>query len=387
MSPPLPARAASVRYNPPDPSPTMNTERLLREVERRLGGLPEDERREALDAVREELARERRRSGATERVEVERERRQEAETLREILEAINRQGSLQQTIEEVLKQLTRLVVFDSCSVALPDPDGRFRIITARGFLDNDAMRGVTFRDELSDALRTSTAALALDDVSIDDRFEKVEGTDPIRSWAGIPLLVEGDVIGLLCLDRHQVAPFDPEDLHRAKAVAFSAAAAIRKAQLLEKVRRYAALMERVVLIDQAVFAGGPPVEVARLILEGAMRIGSYAGGLLLLGDPAGTVSVAAASEELQVPEGTAVPRELSVAATSRLSAEDAQRLSAGALRLPPHGLYLVPLSTPDQQVGTLVLVDPDGQTPDDRLMDAFASRAAAAYLHAARQTG
>src|SRR5687768_15186734 len=66
----------------------MNAERLLREVERRLSGLPEDARREAVDAVREEISRERRRSGVGERVEVERERRQEAETLREILEAI-----------------------------------------------------------------------------------------------------------------------------------------------------------------------------------------------------------------------------------------------------------------------------------------------------------
>ena len=63
---------------------------------------------------------------------------------------------------------------------------------------------------------------------------------------------------MLCLDRHRVEPFDEEDLHRAKAVAFSAAAAIRKAQLLEKVRRYAALMERVVKVDEAVFAGAAP---------------------------------------------------------------------------------------------------------------------------------
>ena len=63
------------------------------------------------------------------------------------------------------------------------------------------------------------------------------------------------MIGILCLDRHRVEPFDDEDLHRAKAVAFSAAAAIRKAQLLEQIRRYAALMERLVEVDQAVFAG------------------------------------------------------------------------------------------------------------------------------------
>jgi len=35
------------------------------------------------------------------------------------------------------------------------------------------------------------------------------------------------------------------------------------------------------------------------------------------------------------------------------------------------------------RVGSLALFDPDGETPDDRLMEAYASRAAAAYLHAA----
>src|SRR5713226_9070215 len=140
---------------------------------------------------------------------------------------------------------------------------------------------------LHEALRNGRAPLALADGTIDERFTREEGAELIRSWAGIPLLVEGEVIGVLCLDRHRVDPFDEEDLHRAKAVAFSSAAAIRKAQLLEKVRRYAALMERVVSVDEAVFAGRTPAELARIILDGAMRIASYAGGVLVLEDDGG----------------------------------------------------------------------------------------------------
>src|SRR5689334_10115704 len=104
----------------------MNTERLLRDIEKRLAHLPETER--------EEVARERRRLDPPTTVERERERRAEAETLRDILEAINRQASLDQTIDEVLKQLSRIVVFDSCSVGLLDA-GAFRIIGSRGFAD------------------------------------------------------------------------------------------------------------------------------------------------------------------------------------------------------------------------------------------------------------
>jgi hypothetical protein len=41
------------------------------------------------------------------------------------------------------------------------------------------------------------------------------------------------------------------------------------------------------------------------------------------------------------------------------------------------------MATPDAYVGCLVLADPNGESPDDHLMEAFASRAAAAWRHAA----
>src|SRR5262245_27540603 len=115
----------------------MNAERLIREVEKRLLGLSESARAEVLDAMREELARERRRADPAGTVEAERTRRVEAETLREVLEAINRQARLVDTIEEVLKQLARIVVYDSCSLALLEPSGEFRILAARGFDEPD----------------------------------------------------------------------------------------------------------------------------------------------------------------------------------------------------------------------------------------------------------
>jgi hypothetical protein len=357
----------------------MNTERLLREVEKRLAHLSDSDRAEALDAVREEIGRERRRFSLSGSVEVERERRAEAETLREILEAINRQASLDQTIEEVLKQLSRLVVFDSCSLGLLHADGSLRIIASRGFADPGRVKGMSFQSPLHEALRHGRSALTLADVRTEPRFTQVEGAEPIRSWAAIPLLVEGEVLGVLCLDRHRVEPFEEEDLHRAKAVAFSAAAAIRKAQLLDKVRRYAALMERVVQVDEAVFAGRAPTELARIILDGAMRVGAYTGGVLVIED-AGGPRVAARSEGTPATE-MPVPAALLTRAARRLSSELSDDL-APSVGLDSQALFLVPVATPKVHVGTLVLADPDGESADDLLMEAYASRAAAAWVHA-----
>jgi hypothetical protein len=364
----------------------MNAERLIREVEKRLLGLSESARAEVLDAMREELGRERRRaeSDPSATIEGERARRVEAETLREILEAINRQARLVDTIQEVLKQLGRIVVYDSCSLALLEPDGKFRILAARGFPDPGEIVGLTFQDPLSDEIRDNRWPISLADVANDERFAKIAGTDRIRSWAGIPLLVEGEVIGLLSIDRRRVEPFDDEDLHRAKAVAFSAAAAIRKARLLEQVRRYAALMERTVAVDQAVFTNKTAAEVARTILEGAAHLGAYPAGILVLSGPPSRIAAVLGDPfaEMSV-VGKPAPVELDVREAARLDAGAALPIGqALGVTLPDAGLYLVPVATSDEHVGALALVDPNGETADDRLMEAYASRAATAYLHA-----
>lgn len=365
----------------------MNTDRLLREIEKRLAALPDEVRAEVADAVREEFARERRRLDPSATVETERERRMEAETLREVLEAINRQARLEDTIEEVLKQLARLVVFDSCSVALCEPAGTLRIIAIRGFPEAEHLVGTVFRDSITDAMRETPHPLAIADVQQDDRFVKIEGTGQIRSWAGLPLVVEGEMIGLLSLDRHRIEPFDEEDVHRAKAVAFSAAAAIRKAHLLEQVRRYATLMERAVEVDQAVFAGRPPDVVARQVLDGALRIGNHRGGLLVLRQGERLVVAAASREHDDLCERTAPP-ELDSAATIRLGPKAVELMSQSfGIEPPAREMFLVPLVTDDAHVGTLVLFDTDGESADDRLMEAYVSRASAAYMHALRLAG
>lgn len=363
----------------------MNTERLLREVEKRLGGLDDGARVEVMQVLDDELMRERRRTrDFPGTVQNERERRVEAETLREVLEAITRQARLEETIGEVLKQLARIVPVESCSLALRDERDEFRVIAGRGF-DDTAQIGAVFRDALTDAILDTRWPVSIADVREDERFVVIPGSEEIRSWAGIPLLVEGDVIGILSLDRHRVEPFDEEELHRAKAVAFSAAAAVRKAQQLEQIQRYATLMERLVEVDQAVFADKHPDDVARLVLEGALRIGAHRSGLLVLAGPKGP-HVAATEGAFDGLAGRPAPVALIVRETARVPA--AQVTAAWGPFVPiAEDLLLVPLTTGEVDVGTIVLLDPDGETADDRLLGAYASRAAAAYLHAVRLAG
>jgi len=97
------------------------------------------------------------------------------------------------------------------------------------------------------------------------------------------------------------------------------------------------------------------------------------------------VMIAAAYGEFAGTEGRRAPVELTATCLTRLGPARVNLLSTAlGIDLPAHELYLVPVASPEKCVGTLALLDSDGERPDDRLMESYASRAAMAYLHAAR---
>src|SRR5258706_15307883 len=109
-------------------------------------------------------------------------------------------------------------------------------------------------------------------------------------------------------------------------------------------------MEQVVKVDQAVFAGRPPDQVARTIVDGALKVGNYRAGMLVLSRPDGAHIASAVGEAFEGAVGRPAPPELLVKATSRLDSsflgEIAQDLG---ITSPGQGIYLVPFATPDTQ--------------------------------------
>jgi hypothetical protein len=360
----------------------MNVDRLLRDVEGRLAGLDDGVRQEVVEALREAIGRERRLLGPGLTVETERERRRTAEELRQALEAIHRPTRLGEALDEVLTQLGRVVSLDYSAVAAREPGEGFRILATRG--EENDHTGAAVTDPRLDEVRESRHATIVTEAEAEG-VRPLPGSPLLRTWAALPLLLEGEVVGLLMAGRLSATPFSEEEILRAKAVAFWAAAALRRGQLLEQVRRYAALLEQVVAVDQKVFDGASPEAVARSILEGACRVGAYAGGLLVLQTPRGPEVAATLGDVFAAAASRPAPPDLCATAARRLPPERVRELGEemGA-ELPTEQTYVVPLATPDGHVGSLVLPDPNGESADDRLMEAYASRAAAAWRHAAQ---
>lgn len=84
-----------------------------------------------------------------------------------------------------------------------------------------------------------------------------------------------------------------------------------------RLRRYASLMEQSVAVSHAALAGARASEVARLILDGAQRIGHYPDGAFILATDDGP-RIVATHGRFSGWEGQRMPPEFLTAQTSRL---------------------------------------------------------------------
>jgi len=365
----------------------MNVDRVLRDVEARLAGLDfldETLREDVLDIVREIFARERRHLGPTLTVEAERERRQTAEELRQALEAIHQSTRPEEALVEILTQLGRVVAVDYAAVVATEPGGAFRLLATRGDESEQDLAGASLSGPHLDLVRETKRPVNIGDAVAQEAPIPAPGAPEVRTWVALPLLLEGEVVGVLLSGRKAPDPFTDDEMLRMRAVAFWASATLRRGQQIEQVRRYAALLEQVSAVDETVFDGASPDRVGQAILAGACKVGSYRGGLLVLQTPHGPVVGAAQGEAFAAATGRPAPVELAATVTRRLSAERMLEVAeALGTQLPAEQTYLVPLATPDRYIGCLVLLDPNGESPDDRLLESFGPRAAAALRFAA----
>ncbi|HEX9187934.1 MAG TPA: GAF domain-containing protein [Vicinamibacteria bacterium] len=363
----------------------MNIDRLLRDVEARLSataGVGEAVRLETMDALREAIARERRGLDPSFTVEVERERRQAAEQMRGALEAIHGPVRPDEALEEVLKQLGRVVEADLFLVAAAEPGVGLRVTAARGD-EAPRLSGALLSDPRLQAAAEDRRPVRAQDAEEEGPLASA-GAPALCAWMALPLLLEGDVVGMLVAGRTAVDGFTDEEVLSAKAFAYWAAPAVRRLKLHEQLRRYATLLEQVVELDQRVFHGEGPEILAPAIVDGACRIGGYRGGMLVLQTPRGPVVAGATGEAFAGALGRPAPADLASTAARRLS--PARMLDVAeslGVELPAEQVLLVPLATPDSWLGCLVLLDPNGESAEDRLLESYASRAAVAFRHVA----
>jgi diguanylate cyclase (GGDEF)-like protein len=160
-------------------------------------------------------------------------RNTESETLRETTVIVTSTLDVAEAVQRILKQLKRVIAYDSASVWL------YRNNTAH-MIDGDSIpdlseEGKYFTVSASEPDHPlwveGAPYILLDDVQQDYPQFREPPINYIRGWLGVPLKVRGRLIGLLSLDSRSVGRFTHADARLAVNFANQASIALENARL------------------------------------------------------------------------------------------------------------------------------------------------------------
>jgi signal transduction histidine kinase len=166
----------------------------------------------------------------------------EAETMYAVLQSLSTTLNLGEVIETILRELEKVVPYDSCSVQQIQGNDLV-IVGGRGFANMSELLGLRFnpsgRDDPGNEVVRTRSPYIVPDVS--ERYahfrNRVHGRGQIHGWMGVPLLFENRLIGMLTLDKFEKGFYTEAHARLAMAFAAQAATAIENARRFEETRQ------------------------------------------------------------------------------------------------------------------------------------------------------
>jgi len=168
---------------------------------------------------------------------------------------------LDEVFDLALAQIAEIIEYDSASIMLTEDSETITIVAARGFRDPEAVVGKSFspnEKNLGYQVMRSGKVRMVADVQREpiwgSKRDDVEGAGKIRAWIGVPLVVQGQSIGLLTLDKHEPNFYTSVDVKGAETFGAYIAAALHNARLYRTAQRRAdelALMAHSIAEDKS----------------------------------------------------------------------------------------------------------------------------------------
>ena len=163
----------------------------------------------------------------------EQEARRTADTLREVARVLSAAFSSGEVLKVILRELKKVIPYDTASIMLREGN----ILRAAAVAPEHI---ATRLDAMNRPLNEPGAAvwvvkhkqsLLIEDVNISHIWAPKPRISDIQSWIGVPLVVKGEVLGVLNIDSTQKGRFTQRDVEVAQVFADSAAIAIENARL------------------------------------------------------------------------------------------------------------------------------------------------------------
>jgi len=180
--------------------------------------------------------------------QAERSQHQVAEALTQATAALNSSLDLDEVLDEILSQTSSVLPCRSVNLMLLE-NGQARVVR---LIDRDeSPRPKRIQDGTNLTLAThslhkmysSGLPLLIPDTTANDEWITLEPSSWIQSYAGAPLIVQGQIIGFLNLNSERSNYFNEEAIQRLQAFAATAATAIHNARLFRDLQRHSLELE------------------------------------------------------------------------------------------------------------------------------------------------
>jgi PAS domain S-box-containing protein len=174
------------------------------------------------------------------------ERATQLQALNSVASALSSSLNREELIETLLERIRTIIAYDTAILWIRN-ENQMVIAQARGFDDAEDRKGLTVSIEDSVLLTEMIEfgqAICVADVRSDSRFPSLVEAKNL-SWLGIPIMVKGNVIGVIVLEKIEPNYYTSEQIQLTTTFASQAAVALENANLFEEsLRRTSELDER-----------------------------------------------------------------------------------------------------------------------------------------------
>jgi len=215
--------------------------------------------------------------GVANLMEAEREQRRIAEALQSASVMIARQIHLEEVLDKILEQAMHAFHCDASNVMVVE-GSKARIARARGYEDLGLKTDTIENYEMSipehfNLSRLSEGeALYVPDISKDENWVIHPGFNWCQSWAGVPIVYSGTLLGFLNLDSSSLDAFSADVLHQLQAFATHAAIALHKARLYERLSKEHNRLQQIYDVGRKIGTSFEPEEILNQLLTACFEV-------------------------------------------------------------------------------------------------------------------
>ena len=324
------------------------------------------------------------------RMEEERAQRLLADTFRDIANLITGTLDFKEVIQQIFKNLGRLIPFNSATLILYRNE-KLQIIAGHGIpnIEELSQLEIEIKDDIfSRQIIETRQPLILNNPTNNPHFNNYGENEYIQSWLGIPLIARDMPIGILTLDSATLNEYKEPEMQITLTLASQIAAAIENARLFNEERRRADIMSALRATITDITSELDLTTLFQSIIDRAVGLLDSTGGNLALYDEKENTITIAVSRNMNKDYGNKNLK-LGTGAIGKviqtgepLIIDDYRNWNGHLDSRPWQSAIVVPLKARGRTLGSIALADATKQRKfneaDLRLISLFAQQAAIA---------